>query len=76
MLLEKSASPPERAPGHPKDPAYREVEALRIIAAGRLTRASRWAVHRCQDRLPNILNKINATVEPRVATYATQQGLP
>jgi len=41
---------------------------LFIIAAGKLTRDSRWAIHRCEDRLPNILNKINATVETHVAT--------
>ena len=67
-LVEKSESTPERAPGHPKDPARREVEALRLIAAGKLTRDSRWAVHCCEDRLPNILNKINATVETHVAS--------
>ncbi len=58
----------ERAPGYLKDPAQREVEALRIIAAGKLTIYSQWAVHRCEDRLPNILNKTNATVETHVAS--------
>ena len=67
-LLEKSESTPEWAPGYPKDPTYWKIEALHLIAAGKLTTDSRWAVRRWEDRLPNILNKINATVETHVAS--------
>lgn len=72
-------SEPVRTPAYPDGLTQREVEVLKLVAAGKtnpeipeeLFISSRTVT----THISNILNKINAANRAETATYAAHQGL-
>jgi DNA-binding CsgD family transcriptional regulator len=85
-LLERVTSLKTRLESHPKAPpayphglTHREVEVLRLIAAGRSNRAIAEELfispNTAGHHVSNILNKINAANRTEAAAYAARHGL-
>ena len=77
--LETARAEPEEAPANPDGLTQREVEVLRLIAAGKTDREISEdlfiGVRTVSTHVSNILNKINAANRTEAASYANQQGL-
>jgi DNA-binding CsgD family transcriptional regulator/tetratricopeptide (TPR) repeat protein len=77
--LERLHSRPESAPANPGGLTQREIEVLRLIAAGKTDREISEdlfiGVRTVSTHVSNILNKINAANRTEAASYANQQGL-
>ncbi len=78
-LQEKAASQPERAPAYPDGLTQREVEVLRLIAAGKTDREIAEeliiGVRTVTTHVANILNKIGAANRAEAAAFAARNGL-
>ena len=78
-LQEQAASLNERAPAYPDGLTQREVEVLRLIAAGKTDREIAEelviGVRTVSTHVGNNLNKTNAANRTEAASYANQQGL-
>ena len=78
-LQEQAASLNERAQAYPDGLTQREVEVLRLIAAGKTDREIAEelviGVRTVSTHVGNILNKTNAANRTEAASYANQQGL-
>ena len=78
-LQEQVASLNERAQAYPDSLTQREVEVLRLIAAGKTDREIAEelviGVRTVSTHVGNILNKTNAANRTEAASYANQQGL-
>ncbi|MFQ6030139.1 MAG: helix-turn-helix transcriptional regulator, partial [Dehalococcoidia bacterium] len=78
-LQERLQLQPVRVPAYPDGLTQREVEVLRLVAAGKTDREIAddlfIGVRTVSSHVSNILNKINALNRVEAATYATRQGL-
>jgi len=78
-LQEKAASMPERITTYPGGLTQREVEVLRLVAAGKTDREIAEelviGVRTVSTHVSNILNKTNAANRTEAATYATRNDL-
>jgi DNA-binding CsgD family transcriptional regulator len=78
-LQELAQSRPARAPAYPDGLSHREVEVLRLIAAGKTDREIAGAlvisVRTVGNHVSSILNKTRAINRTEAASYATRQGL-
>lgn len=78
-LRERVGAQPIRAPAYPDGLTEREVEVLRLVAAGRTDREIAEeliiAVRTATTHVGNILNKTGAANRAEAASYANQQGL-
>ena len=78
-LQDKTQSTPTRAPAHPGGLTQREVDVIRLIAAGRTDREIAdvlvIAVRTVTTHVGNILNKTGAANRAEAASYATRHGL-
>ena len=78
-VQEQAQSRPARAPAYPDGLSHREVEVLRLIAAGKTDREIAGAlvisVRTVGNHVSNILNKTGAINRTEAASYATRQGL-
>ncbi len=78
-LRDRVVSGPEAAPAYPDRLTQREVDVLRLIAAGKTDREIAEelfiSVRTVSTHVGNILNKINAANRTEAAAYATRQGL-
>ena len=74
-----SRSEPVRSPAYPDGLTQREVEVLRLVAAGRTDReiAEELVIstRTVTTHVGNILNKVGAANRTEAATYATRSGL-
>ena len=78
-LQERAEAQPARTPAHPDGLSFREVEVLRLIAAGKTDReigeelfiSARTVNH----HVGNILDKTNTTNRAEAAAYAAIQGI-
>ena len=77
--LERSQAQPPPAPSYPSGLSLREVEVLRLVAAGKTDReiAEELIIsfQTVGNHVRNILNKTNTTNRTEAATYAAHQGL-
>ena len=78
-LQERISAQPTKAPQYPDGLTEREVEVLRLVAAGRTDReiaeAMVISVRTVSTHVSNILNKIDVANRTEAASYATRQGL-
>jgi DNA-binding NarL/FixJ family response regulator len=78
-LQEKVESQPAKAPAYPDGLTEREVEVLRLIAAGKsnreITEALIISLNTVAHHVSNILSKTGAANRAGVATYAARHGL-
>ena len=78
-LQERAESAPVRPPAYPDGLTQREVEVLRLVAAGRTDReiAEELVIstRTVTTHVGNILNKVGAANRTEAATYATRSGL-
>ena len=78
-LREQAESVPAKAPAYPDGLTEREVEVLRLIAAGRTDREIAESlfisVRTVGNHVGNILNKTTTTNRTEAAAYAARQGL-
>jgi DNA-binding CsgD family transcriptional regulator len=78
-LRDKVESQPKRAPAYPDGLTEREVEVLRLVAAGKTDRQIAEeliiSVRTVTTHVSNILNKTGAVNRTEAATYATRRGL-
>ncbi len=78
-LEERAASQPARAPAYPDGLSQREVEVLRLIAAGRTDReiADELVIssRTVNNQVRRILNKTAVANRTEAATYAAREGL-
>ena len=78
-LQEKMDSTPGRAPLFPDGLTQREVEVIRLVAAGRTDReiAEELVIgnRTASTHVRNILNKTGASNRAEAASYATRHGL-
>ncbi len=78
-LQERLQSPPARTPAYPDGLTQREVEVLRLVAAGKTDREIAEelviGVRTVTTHVSNILNKVNAVNRTEAAAYATRRGL-
>jgi DNA-binding CsgD family transcriptional regulator/RecA/RadA recombinase len=79
LLQEKAESQPAKAPAYPDGLTQREVEVLRLIAAGKTDRAIAEeliiSVRTVTTHVSNILNKAGVANRTEAATYAARHGL-
>jgi len=79
VLREHAQSQPASAPVYPDGLTQREVEVLRLVAAGKsnpeIGEELFISPRTVTTHVSNILNKINAVNRAEAATYATRQGL-
>ncbi len=79
VLKEKTPSPPARAPAYPDGLTHREVEVLRLIAAGKTDREIAdelfISARTVGGHISNILNKTSSSNRAEAAVYAARQGL-
>jgi DNA-binding NarL/FixJ family response regulator len=77
--LERLHSRPQSIPAYPDGLTQREVEVLRLIAAGKTDREIAEdlfiGVRTVSTHVGNILSKTNAANRTEAASYANQQGL-
>ncbi len=77
--LERIQAQPSMAPAYPDGLTQREVEVLRLIAAGKTDREIAEelviGVRTVSTHVGNILNKTNSANRTEAASYANQQGL-
>ena len=77
--LERVNARPEAAPAYPDGLTHREVEVLRLVAAGKTDREIAEelviGVRTVTTHVSNILNKISAANRTEAASYATRNGL-
>ena len=78
-LQERAESQPAKAPSFPDGLTLREVEVLRLIAAGKTDREIAdelcISVRTVGYHVGNILNKTTSSNRAEAATYASQHGL-
>jgi len=78
-LQEQVASQPMEAPAYPDGLTEREVEVLRLVAAGKsnpeIAEELFISPRTVTTHVSNILNKINAANRAEAATCAARQGL-
>ena len=78
-LQQQVDSRPEPPPAYPDGLTQREVEVLRLVAAGKsnpeIGEDLYISPRTVTTHVSNILNKINAANRVEAATYATQHGL-
>ncbi len=78
-LEERAASQPARAPAYPDGLSQREVEVLRLIAAGKTDRkiADELVIssRTVNSQVRCILNKTAVANRTEAATYAAREGL-
>ena len=78
-LREQIEAQPEPPPAYPDGLTQREVEVLRLVAAGRsnpeIGEELFISPRTVTTHVSNILNKINAANRAEAATYAARQGL-
>ena len=78
-LQERAASQPAKAPAYPDGLSQREVEVLRLIAAGKTDREIAdelfISVRTVGYHVGNILNKTATANRTEAATYASRNGL-
>ena len=78
-LREQAESVPAKAPAYPDGLTEREVEVLRLIAAGRTDREIAESLfisfRTVGNHVGNILNKTTTTNRTEAAAYAARQGL-
>ena len=78
-LKERAESLPVRAPAYPDGLTHREVEVLRLVAAGRTDREIAEeliiAIRTVTTHVGNILNKTASANRAEAASYATRKGL-
>ena len=78
-LQGKASSQPGIAPIFPDGLTQREVEVLRLVAAGKtnpeIAKKLFISSRTVTTHISNILNKINAANRAEAAAYATRQGL-
>ncbi|MFQ6028390.1 MAG: LuxR C-terminal-related transcriptional regulator, partial [Dehalococcoidia bacterium] len=78
-LQERVQAQPEVAPAYPDGLTQREVEVLRLVAAGRTDREIGEELfisnRTVTTHVSNILNKANAANRAEAATYASRHGL-
>jgi DNA-binding CsgD family transcriptional regulator/tetratricopeptide (TPR) repeat protein len=78
-LQEKVESPPAKAPAYPDSLTQREVEVLRLVAAGKTDRQIAEelfiSVTTASTHVRNLLNKTNTANRTEAAAYAAQHGL-
>ncbi len=76
---EQAASQPARAPAYPDGLTQREVEVLRLVAAGKsnpeIGEELFISARTVTTHVSNILNKINAANRAEAAAYASRNGL-
>jgi len=77
--LERIQARPSTAPAYPDGLTEREVEVLRLIAAGKTNREIGEELYisfrTVGNHVRNILNKTNTTNRTEAATFAAHQGL-
>ena len=78
-LQEQLGSQPAPPPSYPDGLTQREVEVLRLVAAGKsnpeIAEELFISPRTVTTHVSNILNKINAANRVEAATYASRQGL-
>ena len=78
-LQEKASSQPARSPAYPDRLSQREVEVLRLVAAGRsnpeIAQELFISTNTVTRHLSNIFSKTNTTNRVEAATYANRNGL-
>jgi DNA-binding CsgD family transcriptional regulator len=78
-LQERAESPPARAPAYPDSLTQREVEVLRLVAAGKTDRQIAEelfiSVTTASTHVRNLLNKTNTANRTEAAAYAAQHDL-
>ena len=78
-LLLKSLDAGKRAPAHPDSLTAREVEVLRLLAAGKTNRQIAEALTISRNtvlhHVSNIYGKAGVTNRTEAATYAVRMGL-
>ncbi len=78
-LQERADAKPVSAPAYPDGLSAREVEVLRLIAAGKSNREVAEELfispNTAGHHVSNILNKIGAANRTEAASYANRQGL-
>ncbi|MEE8163663.1 MAG: response regulator transcription factor, partial [Anaerolineae bacterium] len=78
-LKEDAAARPARAPAYPDGLTGREVEVLRLIAAGKTDREIAEelfiSARTVGGHISNILNKTSTSNRAEAAVYAARQGL-
>ncbi len=78
-LREQAESVPTKSPIYPDGLTEREVEVLRLIAAGRTDREIAESLfisfRTVGNHVGNILNKTTTTNRTEAAAYAARQGL-
>ena len=78
-LQERAESTPVRSPAYPEGLTQREVEVLRLVAAGRTDREIAEeliiGVRTASTHVANILNKTGAANRAEAASFATRHGL-
>jgi DNA-binding NarL/FixJ family response regulator len=79
LLQEQAESQPARAPAYPDGLTQREVEVLRLIAAGRTDREIAEeliiSVRTVTTHVSHLLNKTGVANRAEAATYAARHGL-
>ena len=78
-LQERVASLPERAPAYPDGLSQREVEVLRLVAAGKTDREIGEeliiSIYTVSNHVRSILNKTGSANRTEAAAYAARRGL-
>ena len=78
-LQERAEAQPVRAPTYPGGLTQREVEVIRLVAAGKTDREIAEelviSVNTVGNHVRSILNKTNSANRTEAATYATRRGL-
>ena len=78
-LIGLGPQPPARLPAYPDGLTSREIEVLRLVAAGKsnpeIAEELFISPRTVTTHVSNILNKINASNRAEAATYASRQGL-
>ena len=80
VALQKRAEPQlEAAPAYPDGVTQREVEVLRLVAAGKTDREIAEeliiSIRTVSNHVSSILNRTNAANRAEAATYASRHGL-
>ena len=79
VLREKAESQPDKAPVYPDRLTQREVEVLRLVAAGRsnpeIAQELFISINTVVRHLSNIFSKTGTTDRVEAATYANSRGL-
>ncbi len=78
-LQQRAESQPVAAPAYPDGLTQREVEVLRMVAAGKTDRGIAeelfLSTRTVTTHVSNILNKTNAANRAEAAAYASRSGL-